>query len=109
MNPRPGPFELFIFYLFIEKTEDSFEVVGRIPSTEMAVHELHELAQVQGPVAVDVHLGSMSSTCLCAAFTHAGPKSTKNIQVISVLLPLWDLLVQKLHVKKLVKLTPGGN
>jgi hypothetical protein len=26
----------------------------------MAVHELHELAQVQGPVAVDVHLGSMS-------------------------------------------------
>ncbi len=65
--------------------------------------------------------GSISPTCLCAAFTtagvnfinilraafaHAEPKSVKETVKLLVFLGYWDLRVQKLCINMLVKLTP---
>jgi len=43
--------------------------------------------------------GANSTKLLRAALTSADPKSTKDIQVISVFLCFWDLKMQKLLVK----------
>jgi len=44
-------------------------------------------------------LESISPTCSRAAFTSAYPKSIKDSQVNSVLLPFWDLRAEKLLIK----------
>ena len=53
-------------------------------------------------------LGSISPTCLSAAFTHTDPKRAKKTVKSSSFLRFWDLHAQKLRINTLMKLTPEG-
>jgi len=55
----------------------------------------------------DVGLGSISPTCLSAAFTHSDPKNAKKTVESPDFVALWGSVFVKAALNMLVKLTPG--